>query len=321
MLFSDMKIKSLVYLRYNLNLTDLSQGSINVPGPSYQGRDNKIESKYECSAMDLHFVAKHAYNMDYFDRAYEFIEAAIYKAKKKEEYKNQVKSITETRGIIARDHDATLIRKGSLGEDWRTFRLPFNKTMRNGKRFKKVHHRRHNWRANILDKFSPPKRVKGPEIVFHWNQKNQLKEQFHMACRGQQMRSPLQNKRLRSFYVHHQTNYLKLGPFKLEEKSKSPFLAIFHDFFHEKELDQFIQYAQKSNMERSKHVSINKPTASQSTSGKGFAKSRKRTSKQIWAKDENSDELEFTRIVADRISIATLQDASSGIGGEVFQVR
>ena len=79
----------LLHETYNLNLTDLAAGDINIPGPLHNGKYNKIKSSYEFSATDLEFAGKHSYNLDYYDRAYEFIAAAIQKSKQKEEFKNQ----------------------------------------------------------------------------------------------------------------------------------------------------------------------------------------------------------------------------------------
>ena len=134
-----------------------------------------------------------------------------------------------------------------------------------------------------------------------------------MLCRGQQLRSPGHNKKLRSFYLHHYDTYLKIGPFKLEEKNSSPFLVIFHDFFSHEELKAFIAYAQP-RLERSKHhIHIKGKTSEKSVS-------LKRTSKQVWAPNETSSEFIYARIVSKRIALATLQNTISGSGGEQFQV-
>ena len=289
-------------------------GIINIPGGPSSGEKvlDNIESPYECSAKDLELFAKHAHDLKYFDRAYEFIVAGIDKAKIKEEYENQLNGMSKTLSVIKTDHDRTLMRKGPYGEDWRTFRLPFDQELRNEWRFTNVPHRKHSWNPKVLDHFEPPTVVDRFRITSTIAQQMLVKEQFHMLCRGQKLRSPGNNTMLRSFYLHHNDTYLKLGPFKLEEKNVSPFLGIFHDFFSNKEMSAFISYAQP-RLERSTHFSKGKKADTYGTS-------LKRTSKQAWAPKEVSNKLIHSRIVSRRIALATLQNTTSGSGGEKFQV-
>ena len=289
-------------------------GIINIPGGQSRGEKvlDDIESPYECSAMDLELFAKHAHDLKYFDRAYEFIVAGIDKAKIKEEYENQLNGMSKTLSVIKTDHDRTLMRKGPYGEDWRTFRLPFDQELRDEWRFTNVPTHQHSWNPKILDHFEPPTVVDRFRITSTIAQQMLVKEQFHMLCRGQKLRSPGNNTMLRSFYLHHNDTYLKLGPFKLEEKNVSPFLCIFHDFFSNKEMSAFISYAQP-RLERSTHFSKGKKSDTYGTS-------LKRTSKQAWAPKEVSNKLTHTRVVSRRIALATLQNTTSGSGGEKFQV-
>jgi hypothetical protein len=62
----------------------------------------------------------------------------------------------------------------------------------------------------------------------------------------------------------------RLGPFKLEVLSHAPFAGIFHDFFVDKELEQYIDAA-KDNLDRSQHMN----------NRGGSESSVKRTSKQV----------------------------------------
>ena len=177
--------------------------------------------------MDLELFAKHSHGLKYFDRAYEFILAGIDKAKIKEETQYQLKGMMKTLSVIKTDHDRTLIRKGSYGLDWRTYRLPFDQELRDAWRFTNVPNQKHSWNPKILDQFEPPRLVDRFKITSTIEQHVLVKEEFHMLCRGQQLRSPGHNKKLRSFYLHHYDTYLKIGPFKLEEKNSSPFWLFF----------------------------------------------------------------------------------------------
>jgi len=120
-----------------------------------------------------------------------------------------------------------------------------------------------------------------------------LKEQFNRLCRGERIRPFKYDKELQSYFLHHHRPFLKLGPFKLETMNNSPFLCIFHDFFHDTEIKAFIKYAQP-NLKRS------------SFSGRKTGSIR--TSKQVWAYSKSFQE-EIS--VSSRISLATLQNTTS----------
>ena len=303
----------LLHETYNLNLTDLSMGDIVLPAPEWdQNRSsNRVKSPFGCSVTDLEFLAKHSYNRDFFDRAYEFIKAAEITAKLKEFVdENELKSVRQTLKVIKRDHDVTLMRKGAYGAGWRTFNLPFNKKLKANKIFKDVKNREHIWsprisedlQHNFLADYTNP------------NQKRTLSEQFKMLCRGERLRPIHYDKSLYSFYLHHQLPYLKLGPFKTETKSKSPYLTIFRDFLHEKEINEFIDYAQPK-LERSTHLKFK----GSSKVDDSFGSSRSRTSKQTWVTDI-SESMPISR----RMELATstnLTSIYSGGGGEPFQVN
>ena len=138
-----------------------------------------------------------------------------------------------------------------------------------------------------------------------------LREQFYMLCRGERIR-PLQYENvLRCFYLHHYNAFLKLGPFKLESSNTSPSLVIFHDFFHNKEINAFIDYA--------------KPSLTTSKYYQGGGKDNTtaiRTSEHTWAYNWSFRE---AGAVSNRISLVTLQNTTADFttgegGGEPFQV-
>ena len=302
----------LLHETYNLNLTALSMGDIVLPSPEWnQNRSsNRIKSSFGCTVTDLEFLAKHSYNRDYFDRAYEFIKAAENAAKIKHSVdENELKSVRQTLKVIKRDHDVTLMRKGAFGKDWRTFNLPFNKKLKTNKIFKDVKNREHKWKPRISE-----------ELQHHFladitnpYQKRTLSEQFKMLCRGERLRPINHDKSLHSFHLHHQLPYLKLGPFKTETKSESPYLVIFRDFLHEKEIIEFIDYAQPK-LERSTHLKFK----GSSKGDDSFGSSRSRTSKQTWVTD-----ISESMPVSRRIELATLTNLTSiytGGGAEPFQV-
>ena len=117
--------------------------------------------------------------------------------------------------------------------------------------------------------------------------------QFQKLCRGERLRSPKDEANLRSFYLHHDNPFLQLGPFKIENKSVNPYVAVIHKFFHPREADAFIKSA-GSNLERSETF-IKEGTLGSSMS---------RTTKQVYVPENDTSLLE-AGIISDRIKIAT----------------
>ena len=66
------------------------------------------------------------------------------------------------------------------------------------------------------------------------------------------IKKPQDDKDLRSRWIHYKNPYLRLGPFKLEEKNLVPFVGIFRDFLSERNCDTFINSA-KGKLHRSNH--------------------------------------------------------------------
>ena len=50
---------------------------------------------------------------------------------------------------------------------------------------------------------------------------------FTALCRGENIRTPKMDIKMKCQYLHYFNPYLRLGPFKMETKSHAPFVAIF----------------------------------------------------------------------------------------------
>lgn len=53
-----------------------------------------------------------------------------------------------------------------------------------------------------------------------------------------------------SYFLHHGDPYLRLGPFKVEEKNQHPFLIVFKGLFSDNEVEHFKTVAE-NNLKRS----------------------------------------------------------------------
>ena len=50
---------------------------------------------------------------------------------------------------------------------------------------------------------------------------------FPALCRGENIRTPKMDIKMKCQYLHYFNPYLRLGPFKMETKNHAPFVAIF----------------------------------------------------------------------------------------------
>ena len=57
--------------------------------------------------------------------------------------------------------------------------------------------------------------------------KDQTHDLFAALCRGENIRTPKMDIKMKCQYLHYFNPYLRLGPFKMETKNHAPFVAIF----------------------------------------------------------------------------------------------
>ena len=126
------------------------------------------------------------------------------------------------------------------------------------------------------------------------------------------------DKDLKCMWSHHNNPYLSLGPFKVELKNKYPEIAMVHDLFNMKEMQQIQQLAQ-GKMVTTPYV--------ESSGFKGFSKLR--TSKVMYM---NENLVKEAMILSRRIELVTksklsheqyasenFQIMNYGIGGKISQ--
>ena len=113
------------------NFTD---GVIEIPGT-----DRLLVGHHKLKYFDLELLAKLAFNRGFYDRAIEWMSAAIDFAKipenkAKKEYLKSSEDILRTMKV---KHDAVLDKKGPRGEDWKTYTVPFDAKLLKKKKYKK----------------------------------------------------------------------------------------------------------------------------------------------------------------------------------------
>ena len=145
-------------------------------------------------------------------------------------------------------------------------------------------------------------------------------------CRGDKLRKAEYDDTAVCQYLHFKDPFLMLGPFKFEELNPRPFVAIFHDFLSENEMDTYISFA-ANRMRRSEHSKERNWQAGHE-SGASF----KRTSKTGWLSEfsiVNGSSIYTTGFpnmhptstkISVRIRLATKMNVFDFHGGEAYQI-
>lgn len=276
---------------YDLDMKDFALGRIRNPQTG-----EMIMGQKQLSASDLELLGKLAFNRGFYDRATEWMDAAIWMAKRSNATEQNIQILEGILKTMQNKHDVVLEKKGPRDRGWRTFLVPFDEKLRKKKKYKKIKNKRYqpNEVADRLDQ--------------------NLWEKFNALCRGEEKKTPDELRNLTCHYLHYKDPYLRLGPFKVEQKSLAPYITVFHDFMYEKEMEDY-----RSNVNhrliRSMHLT---------KKGEHDGVSVKRTSSQAWLDDRpelNSTEMSFMALkVSLRLQLATRLHVMAERGGEMYQV-
>ena len=243
---------------YALNITALSEG---VLRPETLNGDVEMTSDYAPSWTELAEIGVAVCNRGSWAAGLEWLRVALLKypgdgPKLFEYYKGRLRD-------GRRVHDQLLDKRGAFGPDHKCNTLPFDETLRKKKKFKK---KKQNGRQFV------------PLFSAQDQTKDTLRENFFALCKdGEFLRTPIMDAELSCFFLHHWNPYLRLGPFKLEEKNRLPYVALFRDFMSESETSYYRDWT-RGKLERSVHGGSDDTKAT-----------LLRTSKQTWMDDRVFD--------------------------------
>ena len=168
-------------------------------------------------------------------------------------------------------HDKLLDKRGPFGDDHRTNQLPFDAKLAKKKKFTKV--RKGQLKLKAYDIV--------PLYSTNVTKAKDLKDNFYLMCRegasdwqGPTAEGARPLGLLRCGYLHRNDPFLRLAPIKAEEKSREPFIVVFHDFFSDDEMS-YLKSNASSRLKRSS-------TGTSDT----LKTSLTRTSKQTWLHDK-----------------------------------
>ena len=196
-------------------------------------------------------------------------------------------------------------RAGKEEKSYRTLPLPFSKKLAKKKKYKKSRH----LKTSKMRTFMPVmKNVNHKYHLQHYGTAkmgNIYQDNFYDLCKNgdSQWRKPEFNSHLKCHHLNLGNPYMRLGPFKMEEKSDKPFLVIFHDFLSKRETSTMTSM-KSDKLFRSQLADLREKKK----------KSKIRTSKQIWVKDfpESvfADQEDPNRLVRDSGILSTGQKVS-----------
>ena len=136
-------------------------------------KEKIITDDFNLTSTDLQEIGKIASDRGFYDRAYEFYEAAEWKATEDGgNFTDEIPEIRRQLEVVKSTHDKTLLDKGCRGADWTTYQLPFDESLRKDERFKNIKDRNYVHRPNLFGTL---------------DKKEDLRDQFNMLCRGEKV--------------------------------------------------------------------------------------------------------------------------------------
>ena len=216
---------------FNLNTSLFAGGTVH----SEMLSDKSFHSHSVLTYEDVDFIAKTAYNREYYNRAVDWFREAVAVA-----IKTQTKQvITAAKNLLSttiKVHDKVLDQKGPEGSvggnerAWRTNPVPFDEKLRKKKKFKKLAKEAAE-SQNV--QFRYVHAIEAPTIT----------NQFSRLCRGEILLKPNATKDVFCHHLHYQDPYLRLRPYKLDDQSLHPYITVFRDFFTQKEMSHYKDFA------------------------------------------------------------------------------
>lgn len=247
---------------YQLNSSELADGVVN-----HKGRKHFAEGPIDW--IDMYHLGISTANQHWYDTSVAWFTLAIDRADRSNKAGYEV--VLNEFGMMKQIHDHHLDKKGPVGMQHRTLGVPFNEKMRKKKKYRKA-------RKN------PPKLTRYAEYhpLFTASQKTQggdLKFNFQSMCYqgSEEWRTHIMDKILKCRFVHHNNPFVKLGPFKVEEKSDDPFIVVFHEFMTPSEIEYYKSLGMKD---------LKRSTTGTGKNVKNNGKFKGRTSKQTWLQEQ-----------------------------------
>ena len=279
---------ALIQEAYNLNITDLINGVINII--NNEGKMSTYKSDFNITCETMHHIGVTASNRGWHDSAHIWLKMALDQCQ--DESSILLSDLRDAHRRNIELHDHILETRGSIEKGnglGRTFAIPLNEKLRKKKKYKNLVKSVKSGISLDLEnipriKHYIPLFKRNGTITVSRNAKSETRDNFYSMCKDgeRKWRTPKLNMNLTCRFHDHQNSYLTLGPFLLEEKNIEPLVVLFHNLMSPNEISHFKEGGRKG-MHRSRMAT----TAE--TKGKGGANPGRAgltcTSQQGWIID------------------------------------
>ncbi|CAN7941883.1 unnamed protein product, partial [Ixodes hexagonus] len=238
---------SLVRLQdtYSLDLRELAMGHLRTETP----RNKTVPGRLPLNARDCFYISQVALHQGFYDRAVEWAEQAIGKAASEVPPTITRQELDPFHEAVVKKHDEVLSTMGeTAGNQWQTYGVPVRERTKRSTEFK----------AQLFKEELPLA---------------QETQNYKRLCRGEQLRTPKMDSKLRCRYYRGQDGFFKLQPIKLEEANLKPYIAVMHDVIQDRDIEDLMAFA-KPRLQRSTHYGQ-----------RGMEASPIRTSSNAWLND------------------------------------
>lgn len=261
---------------YSLNLNELTKGHLRTEIP----RNQTVPGRLPLNARDCFYISQVAMHQGFYDRAVEWSEQAISKAAGEEPPTITRQELDPFHESVIKKHDEVLRTMGKTGRDWQTYGVPVRDRTKRSIEFK----------AQLFNEDLPL---------------DMETENYKRLCRGEQLRTPKMDSKLRCRYYKGQHGFFKLQPIKLEEANLKPYIVVMHNVIQDRDIEDLMAFA-KPRLQRSTHYGV-----------RGMEASPVRTSSNAWLND--LDAPVATRL--NRFLRALLGLGTTYLGGEAEQYQ
>jgi prolyl 4-hydroxylase len=277
---------ALIQEAYNLNITDLMNGVINII--NNEGKLSKYKSDFNITCETMHQIGVTASNRGWHDSAHIWLKMALDQCQ--DESSTLLSELRDAHRKNIELHDHILETRGTIEHSktlGRTFAIPLNEKLRKKKKYRKLVKSLTSDISLDLENiprirhYIPLFNTNGTAIKLSRNAKRLTRDNFYSMCKDgeRKWRTPKINMNLTCRFQHHQNSHLRLGPFLVEEKNIEPFVVLFHNLLSPNEISHLKERGSKG-MHRSRMATTT------SIKGKGGANpghaGLTRTSQQGW---------------------------------------
>lgn len=237
---------SLVRLQdtYSLDLRELTKGHLRTVIP----RNQTVPGRLPLNARDCFYISQVALHQGFYDRAVEWAEQAMGTAAGEQPPTITNQELNPFHEAVVKKHDEVLSIMGETGNQWQTYGVPVRERTKRPTEFK----------AQLFKE----------ELSLADETQN-----YKRLCRGEQLRTPKMDSKLRCRYYRGRNGFFKLQPIKLEEANLKPYIAVLHDVIQDRDIDDLMAFA-KPRLQRSTHYGQ-----------RGMEASPIRTSSNAWLND------------------------------------